>query len=254
MFLLFEMKRIFCIVIVACLMHGISAATDDKSKVKVELYYEAQCPACSRTITQSFKEAFTIKGFLKMADVSFIPFGNAKETGKSAPYEFECQHGESECQYNLVESCALNKLSCDFQKFQFIDCVENFNYNRDPHQDYDRVVEGCAIIANISGHATKEIKDCYKGLEGNKLEHEMAIKTGLLSPAHEYVPWIVVNGKHTDEIQDAVYDSLFGYVCDNYKGPDKSEECPPEGDSSTGVEFYGYNEVCLRDEITTQSA
>ena len=45
-------------------------------------------------------------------------------------------------------------------------------------------------------------KDCSAGKEGNKLEHSMGVKTESLDPPHEYVPWVVVNGDHTDELQE----------------------------------------------------
>ena len=38
------------------------------------------------------------------------------------------------------------------------------------------------------------IHKCAGGLEGNGLEHEMAVRTAQLSPAHNYVPWVTVNG------------------------------------------------------------
>jgi interferon, gamma-inducible protein 30 len=33
------------------------------------------------------------------------------------------------------------------------------------------------------------------------LMHQMGKDTESLDPSHTYVPWIVVNGQHTDEIQ-----------------------------------------------------
>ena len=43
-----------------------------------------------------------------MAKVSLVPYGNASESKGSTGYNFNCQHGAVECQYNLIESCALN--------------------------------------------------------------------------------------------------------------------------------------------------
>ena len=60
---------------------------------------------------------------------------------------------------------------------------------------------------------------------GNQYEHEMAQATNALNPAHTYVPWILVNGNHTDDVQSSVQTGLLKYVCDNYEGPNRSPDC-----------------------------
>lgn len=229
------------------------AATNDK--VKVELYYESQCPGCRDTITRSFREAYSAPGFLKMADITLVPFGNAVETNdKDSP--FQCQHGETECQYNLIETCALDKIKCPHQQFQFINCIENYNESREPNQDYDSVLESCASLTGVL--VADDIGACYKGPEGNTLEHGMAAKTAALSPAHEYVPWIVVDGVHNEDVQNQVMASLLEYVCKTYTGPDKSPGCPDNNNSAalrsnsdnkvTGSLVKG--EICHRNDAT----
>ena len=44
----------------------------------------------------------------------------------------------------------------------------------------------------------------------------MAGQTLALNPAHQYVPWITINGKHTDDIQDKATSNLLKLVCDTY--------------------------------------
>ncbi|KAB5550707.1 hypothetical protein PHYPO_G00057000 [Pangasianodon hypophthalmus] len=48
--------------------------------------------------------------------------------------------------------------------------------------------------------------------------HENAKKTGALQPPHQYVPWITINGEHTDDLQKKATSSLFLLVCSLYKG------------------------------------
>ena len=54
--------------------------------------------------------------------------------------------------------------------------------------------------------------------------HEYAIKTGNLNPPHDYVPWIVINGVHTEELEQEALDDLVKLVCKLYSGK-KPEEC-----------------------------
>ena len=46
----------------------------------------------------------------------------------------------------------------------------------------------------------------------------MALKTNALVPRHYYVPWITLNGKHTEDIEDKATFNLLGLVCDTYQG------------------------------------
>ena len=45
----------------------------------------------------------------------------------------------------------------------------------------------------------------------------MAVKTESLVPAHNYVPWILVDGEHTSELQTKAQQDLLGLVCQLYK-------------------------------------
>ena len=56
-----------------------------------------------------------------------------------------------------------------------------------------------------------------QGPEGNRLEHAMGAKTESLDPPHNYVPWIVVDGEHDNETQQAAMDNLLALVCKLYK-------------------------------------
>jgi len=214
--------------------------TDTNKKVQVELYYESQCPGCRQMITTSFDEAYHKEGFLDMAEITFIPYGNALETKNEDnddddddtdtddTYTFECQHGESECVYNLIETCALHKIGSVFplQQFHFLHCIEQHDDNRDPEQDYESVALACATSLGIDIAIMDAIHSCVISKEGNRYEHAMAVKTESLQPPHTYVPYVVANGVHTEQIQTAVTQSLFDYVCHTYQGSQRSTQCP----------------------------
>ena len=156
-----------------------------------------------------------------MADVSFFPYGNARETKSSSGWDFSCQHGHVECEYNLVETCGINKIEDGLTRFNYISCVEE----KVSGTNYDSVVSTCAKQAGVES-LTQDILTCFKGSEGSTLEHAMAQATDSLSPSHQYVPWITVDGVHDTTKEDAIGDSLLDFVCANYTGPNKSKDCP----------------------------
>jgi len=61
--------------------------------------------------------------------------------------------------------------------------------------------------------------------KGNELQHKMGMLTEALSPAHTYVPWVTVNGVHTEEIQAQAQDNLIKLICDTYSNAAKPVAC-----------------------------
>ena len=51
---------------------------------------------------------------------------------------------------------------------------------------------------------------------------EMAVKTNALKPQHQYVPWVTLNGKHTEKLQREAENNLLKLVCKYYTGPKPS--------------------------------
>jgi interferon gamma-inducible protein 30 len=221
---------------------------DMEAKVVVDLYYESQCPGCKATITGSFADAVKADGFFNMATINLWPYGNAHETQTSSgSWDFTCQHGEAECQWNLVESCSKNLISCPYKSFEFINCIET----SDSGTDYETLAKSCATSGDVDN--IDDILSCYNGADAILLEHAIAQQTEGLSPSHTYVPWVTVGGKYDSAVQDLVQDNLLKYVCDNYSGSLKSKDCPNDDDelflSAVEEEKSAEIELCYRDEI-----
>ena len=52
----------------------------------------------------------------------------------------------------------------------------------------------------------------------------MGVKTESLDPTHDYVPWLVINGEHREDLQEEAMRDLRGLVCRLYSGP-KPTQC-----------------------------
>ena len=72
--------------------------------------YDSQYPGSHDMNTTSFKEAFEKNGFLDMATVTLVPFGNTREREDAdGMYHIYTQHGYPEYVYNAIEA-ALDKI------------------------------------------------------------------------------------------------------------------------------------------------
>jgi interferon gamma-inducible protein 30 len=69
------------------------------------------------------------------------------------------------------------------------------------------------------------IYSCSTSAEGIEAIVKIAEKTESLSPAHTYVPWIVVNDQHTQSTESAVSSNMVRFVCSIYRGPVKIDAC-----------------------------
>ena len=121
----------------------LSATLVAAEKVRVELYFESLCPYCQSDITGSFADAFATPGFLDMADVIMIPYGNAHEYRDGTSWTFTCQHGVDECAYNEIECCSNKYVSDPLTAFNFINCVESNDSKR--KYGYQDVIDLCTV-------------------------------------------------------------------------------------------------------------
>eukprot|EP00794_Sanderia_malayensis_P007949 gene7949-8806_t len=179
------------------------------SPVKVALYYESLCPGCRQFIASQLFPTFQKLDSSGILSIELVPYGNAQERQQGSQWEFFCQHGATECYGNLIESCALHLLNNNQTRFMpFISCLEYYGASQ-------ANAEYCAGIHKID---YTPIQTCVGSSQGNQLQHENALKTNALNPPHKFVPWITVNGVHTDAIQTQMQTNMLEYVCNTYQG------------------------------------
>jgi len=147
-------------------------------------------------------------------EVEFIPYGNAKtivsnETGKIT---ITCQHGDEECFFNQVHACAIKHLSYA-QSTAFICCLEANNQAGDK----------CAKEVGFDPHL---FQGCFIGKqkEGLELLYQYGLKTAKLVPPHEFVPWVLIDGKYDKREMNEALDDLMMVLCRHIKDP-KPEVC-----------------------------
>ena len=89
-----------------------------QEKVNLNLYFESLCPGCLSYIEGKLKTAWDCDDWTNMVNISVYPYGNANEyQEKNGTWIFHCQHGNDECEGNLVETCFINLVSWDQNKF-----------------------------------------------------------------------------------------------------------------------------------------
>ena len=188
----------------------------DGGKVQVDFYYESLCPYCQQFIERSLRAAADTKDFWKICDFNLYPYGNARRAQNGSSWTFTCQHGVKECQGNLIETCAIKLYDFYSQALPFVICLEANTTNW--------ITQGQKCSSQLSLDWNK-INNCATSEQGIQYEVEMAKATEALNPAHQYVPWIVVNGKHSQSAESAIENNMVRYVCSIYTGSEKIAAC-----------------------------
>ncbi|XP_053186265.1 gamma-interferon-inducible lysosomal thiol reductase-like [Scomber japonicus] len=218
-------SAIQCGVLKQCLEANFTRSHQKEDPVEIGFYYESLCPGCRGFFTQMLFPTWIMLGDI-MA-VNLVPYGNAQEKPDGQKYKYECQHGEPECLGNMIETCLLNMT--EYSPL-IIFCMES-------SADVIKSAQGCAQIY-APDLSWDSVMSCVKGDQGNQLMHQNALETGALKPPHEYVPWITINGEHTEDLQNKAMSSLFTLVCGMYKGT-KPEAC---GGAQRHYKSYSHKE------------
>ena len=177
------------------------------SKKTIEVHFESLCPGCQDFIQHSFTAFSKADQHSLLADVVFYPYGNAYQKQSGNKWVFTCQHGSNECFGNLIETCAVKKFNSE-SAYAFLSCLEtNIGYYSN---NFTNAANYC--LTNYPADKTN-LWNCVQSDEGNRLQHEVGLVTERLKPAHQYVPWIVVDGVHDANVEDAILNDLLGYLC-----------------------------------------
>jgi len=151
-------------------------------------------------------------------NITFVPYGNARELYRPETklYQYYCQHGAEECYGNLIHACVINSYPETEQHMPFIYCTES------TEGDVETVATQCAQKSTID---FDQISACTHSRLGNQIQHAYAVQTENLQPPHEYVPWITLNGEHTEDMEKQAEKDLIGLVCKSYKGSNPPAQC-----------------------------
>ncbi|XP_033110696.1 gamma-interferon-inducible lysosomal thiol reductase-like [Anneissia japonica] len=180
----------------------------DAPPVNLTLYYESLCPDCKQFIAEQLQPTWEKLGATGILNLELVPYGNAQEQNVGDEWQFTCQHGERECAGNVMETCVLSLVPFK-QAVLVIFCMEAAN-------DPANAAQQCLMKYGLEFNA---VSKCANSSQGNQLEHKMALKTDALQPPHTYVPWVTIEGVHTEEMEKAAEKDLLHLICNYYTGP-----------------------------------
>jgi len=188
---------------------------DDVTKpVNVSVYYQTLCPASQYLIQYPVWNLFKDLYENGIVDINLHAYGNAQETQENGNFKVTCQHGDLECKLNTVANC-VKHLYKDKKPHgrdvEFVHCLLN---------DSSPTMVKAKDCAHSNGLHWDNIHGCSTGLLGYHLQH----KEAAITPPHDQIPWVMVNGVGESQDQEDLRIHLEEIVCQEYKG-DKPTPC-----------------------------
>lgn len=212
-----ESKILLAIVLNFVISSGEVASQESATSaqlVNFTLYMESLCPDCVDFFRDQLSPAFDAVG--SIMNLFVVPYGKATQQQHGDRWHFECQHGKKECYWNVIETCAIHFHPSSTVYFPFIKCIESSTALL-PY-----IAPLCAMFQGLDYY---QIQSCAGSRLGNSLEHQMGLKTEALNPPLDVVPWVTLNGVHTDEIQAQALTNLTKLIYDTYLGTRKPPAC-----------------------------
>lgn len=144
-----------------------------------------------------------------------------QQTFGSNGWEFECQHGPSECFGNKYQACALAQNYSQETNVKFVNCVMG---SRSPAAFqtiylvnlvikiipiYTLNLFQCAAQLDLS---FEDINTCFN-TNGDVVLAALGNKTHAVEPAITFVPTVIFNGKFDDDLQNLAQTNFKEALC-----------------------------------------
>lgn len=139
----------------------------------------------------------------KYLDIEFFPYGKATTfINQDGSLRFDCQHGERECEGNIVHSCTIEAVHDTETKLNMIACMIRDNAN--PHEAFQR----CSREYTID---VETIQKCYTSLHGRELLKIAGEATNALRPKVSFIPTVLLDGQQGR--QASILKDLLEEIC-----------------------------------------
>jgi len=177
-------------------------------KVNVTVFYEVLCPDSRHFILRQLQP--TWEKVSEIMDINYRPFGKAHYRMVDGEYEFQCQHGATECLGNMVHNCAVKYVK---EPLPYITCMMENNW------EPLAIGKKCADMLDLNWG---EIERCANSGEGKDLLAESGAQSLIVKPHLSFIPTVALNGDFSG--QNLRLKNLLSTVCNAYNGQ-RPENC-----------------------------
>ncbi|XP_014285170.1 gamma-interferon-inducible lysosomal thiol reductase isoform X1 [Halyomorpha halys] len=195
---------------------GCALAKPNVTPVSVTLYYESLCPGCREFIPNQLYPAYTDTKYdysSLISKLTLVPYGWAHVLNATT-HEYQCQHGEEECQGNRLHGCALKYIPDALTSVEYLSCLE-----KTPLVSYEFLAQNSGYPIDkcqekLPSGIYQKIMSCYNSEEGLKIFEENGKKTtSFFTFPYRFVPYISFNDKADQDLALASVEDFKKTLC-----------------------------------------
>ncbi|KAM7287475.1 uncharacterized protein ISCGN_031169 [Ixodes scapularis] len=191
-------------------------------KVDLVVIYESLCPYSRRLVYSQLQPTYT--QLAPYINLTLLPFGKAhvrteRDGAGRNITKISCQHGESECVGNKIETCVLRVVKQTVTAVQIVACMSE---NSSPHT----AGEKCATAFGVKWSL---IDTCFKE-HGEEYQLQVAATTWKYKSEVTRVPIVVMNGKQGNYVNYHAQNDMIVIVCNEIRalGNEEPKVCHDE--------------------------
>ncbi|CAN7942073.1 unnamed protein product, partial [Ixodes hexagonus] len=202
--------------------NGFISVSVSIKKIEMTVVYESLCPYSRRFVYGQLLPVFSKLG--SYISLAMLPFGKAhvnKETDAQGNNitRISCQHGQNECEGNMIETCVLRVVKKTLVAVKIVACMSE---SSSPHRAGQTCVEA-------NGVKWSKIDACVRQ-HGQEYELEVAQTTWSYQSVVTRVPLVIVDGNKGNYVNYMAQNNLLGLACDRIQvdGNDEPKYCAQE--------------------------
>uniref|UniRef100_A0A147BUS4 Putative gamma-interferon inducible lysosomal thiol reductase n=1 Tax=Ixodes ricinus TaxID=34613 RepID=A0A147BUS4_IXORI len=191
-------------------------------KVELVVIYESLCPYSRRLVYSQLRPTYT--QLASYINLTLLPFGKAhvrtvRDVAGRNITKISCQHGESECVGNKIETCVLRVVKQTVTAVKIVACMSE---NSSPHT----AGENCATAFGVQWSL---IDACFKE-RGEEYVLQVAATTWTYKSEVTRVPIVVMNGKQGNYVDYHAQHDMIVIVCNEIRalGNEEPKVCQDE--------------------------
>ncbi|XP_014285157.1 gamma-interferon-inducible lysosomal thiol reductase [Halyomorpha halys] len=190
-------------------------SSENVTPVEVTVYYETLCPDCQLFIPSQLFPTYTDTKYdfaSLISKLTLVPYGWVRVRNATS-HEYQCQHGQSECDGNRLHSCAVKYITDDLTTLNYISCLENqaLAAYKENGKFSKYPIDKCQN--KLPSGLYPKIISCYNSDEGWELFEENGKKTNKFFPSGGFVPYVSFNDKKDDDLAEEATENFKKILC-----------------------------------------